>query len=151
MSSSSDMGNNNDREDSLEACRKRRRRRIEMRRAAIAAAAAAGAGGSSHGGGGGGSSSTTVNNEDQAAVVNNNNVAPVQPYVADGVPVVGVMSVPGRLRDMEDAFTIKTSLCCPPINRHQPVHFFAVYDGHGGPHVKLTSNPSLYTLYAYVL
>lgn len=50
-------------------------------------------------------------------------------------PVFGMMSVSGRSREMEDAVTTRTWLCRPEICRRQPVHFFAVYDGHGGPHV----------------
>ncbi|KAK3180566.1 hypothetical protein Dsin_032512 [Dipteronia sinensis] len=53
----------------------------------------------------------------------------------DPEPVFGSMSVSGRARDMEDAITIQPSLCRPVINRRQPVHFLAVYDGHGGSHV----------------
>ncbi|KAK0597503.1 hypothetical protein LWI29_025986 [Acer saccharum] len=53
----------------------------------------------------------------------------------DPEPVFGSMSVSGRARDMEDAITIQPSLCRPDVNRRQPVHFLAVYDGHGGSHV----------------
>ncbi|XP_022737544.1 probable protein phosphatase 2C 75 isoform X2 [Durio zibethinus] len=50
-------------------------------------------------------------------------------------PVFGTMSISGRSREMEDAISVRTSLCRPDINLKRPVHFFAVYDGHGGPHV----------------
>ncbi|OMO98013.1 phosphatase 2C (PP2C)-like protein [Corchorus olitorius] len=50
-------------------------------------------------------------------------------------PVFGTMSISGRSREMEDAVSVRTSLCRPDINLKRPVHFFAVYDGHGGPHV----------------
>ncbi|XVF09731.1 hypothetical protein REPUB_Repub07fG0120600 [Reevesia pubescens] len=50
-------------------------------------------------------------------------------------PVFGTMSISGRSRDMEDAISVRTSLCQPNVNLKRPVHFFAVYDGHGGPHV----------------
>ena len=46
--------------------------------------------------------------------------------------VFGMMTVSGRMPDMEDAVSVKTSPCRPDINRGQPVHFFAVFDGHGG-------------------
>lgn len=52
-------------------------------------------------------------------------------------PVFGTMSVSGRSRDMEDAIAVQKSLCRPEISHCRPVHFFAVYDGHGGPHVLL--------------
>ncbi|KAK9291631.1 hypothetical protein L1049_019580 [Liquidambar formosana] len=45
-------------------------------------------------------------------------------------PVFGLMSVAGRSREMEDAVSVRTNFC-----RRLPAHFFAVYDGHGGPHV----------------
>ncbi|XP_023541493.1 probable protein phosphatase 2C 75 isoform X4 [Cucurbita pepo subsp. pepo] len=48
-------------------------------------------------------------------------------------PVFGMMSVSGRSREMEDAVSVSTCLIGP--ERRLPVHFFAVYDGHGGPHV----------------
>ncbi|KAL6549792.1 hypothetical protein OROMI_020280 [Orobanche minor] len=63
----------------------------------------------------------------------------VAPHPADTgrgnpVPVVGAIAVAGRLRYMEDAVCIKTSLCSPAINDFLPVHYFGVFDGHGGPH-----------------
>lgn len=50
-------------------------------------------------------------------------------------PVFGTMSVAGRSREMEDAIAVRTRLCRPEISRRRSVHFFAVFDGHGGPHV----------------
>ncbi|XP_057952072.1 probable protein phosphatase 2C 75 isoform X2 [Malania oleifera] len=50
-------------------------------------------------------------------------------------PVFGTMSLSGRSREMEDAVAVRMRLCLPEICRWQPVHFFAVYDGHGGSHV----------------
>lgn len=61
--------------------------------------------------------------------------------VSSETPVYGVMSVAGRLRDMEDAITVRTDLCRPEINLSRPVHFFGVYDGHGGPHVIISLFP----------
>lgn len=51
------------------------------------------------------------------------------------VPVAGAVAVAGRQRQMEDAVTIWMGLCAPLINRGLPVHYFGVYDGHGGSHV----------------
>lgn len=121
-------------EYSPEKCRERRRRRIEMRRYAVAAAAAAAGGSSSSSSS---SSSSHRNNvgvqDDSTQDMETNDVV----QAADDLlpPVVGVMSVAGRLRDMEDAITVRINLCSPEINRCQPVHFFGVFDGHGGPHV----------------
>lgn len=50
-------------------------------------------------------------------------------------PIFGTMSVTGRSREMEDAISTRTSLCSPDLNWRRPVHFFAVFDGHGGRHV----------------
>lgn len=60
-------------------------------------------------------------------------VAPARRNAA--VPVVGAVAVAGRQRQMEDAVAIQTNLCSPAINRCRPVHYFGVFDGHGGSHV----------------
>lgn len=54
----------------------------------------------------------------------------------DVEPLYGIVSVMGRSRKMEDSVTVKPNLCKPEINRERPVHFFAVYDGHGGSQVE---------------
>ncbi|KAG6576763.1 putative protein phosphatase 2C 75, partial [Cucurbita argyrosperma subsp. sororia] len=61
-------------------------------------------------------------------------------------PVFGMMSVSGRSREMEDA--VSTSLCLlgPGNFRRRPVHFFAVYDGHGGPHVAALCREKMHVL-----
>lgn len=59
---------------------------------------------------------------------------------ADDEPMYGVVSVMGRSRKMEDMVTVRPSLCKPEINQQNPVHFFAVYDGHGGSQVKAIIN-----------
>jgi len=51
-------------------------------------------------------------------------------------PLYGIVSVMGRSRKMEDSVTVKPNLCKPEVNRQRPVHFFAVYDGHGGSQVR---------------
>ncbi|PIA49798.1 hypothetical protein AQUCO_01300500v1 [Aquilegia coerulea] len=50
-------------------------------------------------------------------------------------PIYGSLSVSGRSREMEDALAIKHDLCRPAICDRKSIHFFAVYDGHGGSHV----------------
>ncbi|KAL2546341.1 putative protein phosphatase 2C 75 [Forsythia ovata] len=74
-------------------------------------------------------SSTSDSAGDDAAEENISNVAEIL------VPVVGSLAVAGRQRDMEDASIVRTNLCSPEITRRRPVHFFGVYDGHGGSHV----------------
>lgn len=51
-------------------------------------------------------------------------------------PVYGTMSVTGRSREMEDAVDVRIPLCHPEIAGGRSVHFFGVFDGHGGPHVR---------------
>ncbi|XP_030532919.1 probable protein phosphatase 2C 75 isoform X2 [Rhodamnia argentea] len=140
-------------------CRERRRRRIDMRR--LAALSTAGWLPQSALGPGGGrvespcvseakrirtsdrsclpSSSSASSGDDAEALV-----APTQPQpqpqpavVAEATSVewYGVMSVSGRSREMEDAVSVRTGLCRPELNQRRPVHFFAVFDGHGGHHV----------------
>lgn len=150
---------NTNQEYSPEKCRERRRRRIEMRKCAVAAAAAAAAGGGGSGSGSGGSSSSSPPlppppsfhrnnvgfqiNSTQQDMEETHDVAQAAAAAAATAllpPVVGVMSVAGRLRDMEDAISVRINLCSPEINHGLPVHFFGVFDGHGGPHVIFTSS-----------
>lgn len=51
-------------------------------------------------------------------------------------PEVGAVAVAGLRRQMEDSVTVKINLCTPVVNGFRPVHYFGVYDGHGGPHVR---------------
>lgn len=53
--------------------------------------------------------------------------------VALSPPAVGSMSVIGKRPSMEDEVSIHPNLCAPP----RPLHFYAIYDGHGGPQVNL--------------
>ncbi|KAK3022193.1 hypothetical protein RJ639_047015 [Escallonia herrerae] len=111
-------------------CRERRRRRIEMRRLA--------------GGSGSGSSSADAANFAECKKVRTGEEA--SGVAADASPMVGTMSVAGRLRDMEDAISVRPNLCRPGINRCRPVHFFGVYDGHGGPHVAALCRERMHVL-----
>nr|BAK01119.1 predicted protein [Hordeum vulgare subsp. vulgare] len=44
----------------------------------------------------------------------------------------GSVALAGRLREMEDTVSVRPSLCAWADG--SPMHFFAVFDGHGGPH-----------------
>ncbi|GMI99558.1 hypothetical protein HRI_003625100 [Hibiscus trionum] len=139
-------------DDTAAKCRRRRRRRIEMRRHAGISASGAGAlrsPGQTEGSGESSdyvregkricmlevagdilvtSSTRTSSGEEESTAVKT---------IADlniG-PVYGTMSIAGRSREMEDAVSVRPELCRPDINLNRPVHFFAVYDGHGGSHV----------------
>lgn len=93
--------------------REHRRRRIEMRRRLTGSVSA-----------------------NSKKVVNTDEISEQLPVP----PVYGSMSVVGRAREMEDEITIKMNFCRPEINGYQPVHFFGVFDGHGGHHVKFATN-----------
>ncbi|KAG7605731.1 putative protein phosphatase 2C 75 [Arabidopsis thaliana] len=60
-------------------------------------------------------------------------------------PLYGIVSVMGRSRKMEDSVTVKPNLCKPEVNRQRPVHFFAVYDGHGGSQVSTLCSTTMHT------
>ncbi|EXC20871.1 putative protein phosphatase 2C 75 [Morus notabilis] len=110
---------NDDEYDSPEKCRERRRRRIEMRRVAALSA----------------EQETKRLRAEEASTSSSAPDEVAEQLEAAREPVFGIMSVAGRSRYMEDAVSVWTSLCLPEICRRRPVHFFAVYDGHGGPHV----------------
>ncbi|XP_011092720.1 probable protein phosphatase 2C 75 [Sesamum indicum] len=72
--------------------------------------------------------------------------APVVEARGFAVPVVGAVAVAGRQREMEDAVAIHTNLCSPVINLGRPVHYFGVYDGHGGDHFALTCKEKMHEI-----
>lgn len=83
-------------------------------------------------------SSSASSGDDTEAVVAPPPSTQLQPAlvaVATSVGWYGVTSVSGRSREMEDAVSVRTGLCRPELNQRRPVHFFAVFDGHGGHHV----------------
>ncbi|MCD9642347.1 hypothetical protein HAX54_029077 [Datura stramonium] len=59
---------------------------------------------------------------------------------------VGSMTIKGRRRTMEDEVSIRQNLCAPEINARRPIDFFAIYDGHGGPHVSALCRERLHVL-----
>ncbi|XP_042511888.1 probable protein phosphatase 2C 75 [Macadamia integrifolia] len=64
----------------------------------------------------------------------------------DLVPIFGSISVLGRSREMEDAISVHTDFCRPEISDRRPLHFFAVYDGHGGSHVATVCKERMHVL-----
>lgn len=80
--------------------------------------------------------------EEQPAVPSTSGQAPP--------PVFGYMSISGRSREMEDAISLQPYFFRPEVPGRLPLHFFAVFDGHGGSHVNLsvaTSTPKKCILY----
>ncbi|KAF8668277.1 hypothetical protein HU200_052332 [Digitaria exilis] len=53
----------------------------------------------------------------------------------------GWVSVAGRSREMEDAVSLRPAFCTNWLDG-SPIHFFGVFDGHGGSHVRTT--PSIF-------
>ncbi|KAL8141489.1 hypothetical protein V2J09_014521 [Rumex salicifolius] len=109
--------------ESPKKCRDRRRRRIELRKCAFSAMPLA-----------------EGNGIQPAAAMELAPKMELEPSsgkgcVEEAPPEFGFMSLAGRRRDMEDAVSVQISLCWPEICRRQPVHFFAVFDGHGGAQV----------------
>ncbi|KVI04767.1 probable protein phosphatase 2C 75 [Cynara cardunculus var. scolymus] len=137
----------NEDEDSSVKCRERRRRRIAIRRMAAVAADASG------------SSLVVGENEGQKDVAKTTSGdKPTTSITAASImslinimetpppPVYGMMSVIGRQREMEDEVSVKTNLCRPEINGFRPVHFFGVFDGHGGRHVSALCKESMHVI-----
>lgn len=136
-------------EDTPAKCRQRRRRRIEMRRhAAVSASGALRSLGqtedpaeSSDCGREGKrlhvleAGDLLVTNSTHSSSGEEESMGGKSRAELNNGPVYGTMSISGRSREMEDAISVRTELCRPDINHRRPVHFFAVYDGHGGPHV----------------
>ncbi|KAL6960281.1 protein-serine,threonine phosphatase [Sarracenia purpurea var. burkii] len=130
-----------DEDDSPTKCRERRRRRIEMRR--LAAISVAGSSFPADADSGDNCTegitdpawSPASSGEDAEVLSDSPSDTAILTPAIDSVPVFGTMSVAGRSRDMEDTICVRTSLCRPEINLWRPVHFFGVYDGHGGTHV----------------
>ena len=54
------------------------------------------------------------------------------------MPIFGSISIHGLADRMEDTVVVQENFCDQPdIAGGKPLHFFAVYDGHGGSHVIL--------------
>ncbi|CAO2186576.1 unnamed protein product [Urochloa humidicola] len=60
--------------------------------------------------------------------------APAAPQPLAWPVAFGWVSVAGRSREMEDAVSLRPGFCTWPVDG-SPMHFFAVFDGHGGSHV----------------
>ncbi|KAG6409771.1 hypothetical protein SASPL_127813 [Salvia splendens] len=63
------------------------------------------------------------------------------------VPVPGALAVAGRQREMEDAATVWMDLCSPLISGGLPVHYFGVYDGHGGDHFSIMCRQKMHEIF----
>ncbi|OMO98014.1 phosphatase 2C (PP2C)-like protein [Corchorus olitorius] len=51
------------------------------------------------------------------------------------MPINGWISIQGFSDSMDDRVVVKEGFCRSDVFGGYPLHFFAVYDGHGGPHV----------------
>ncbi|XP_068646307.1 probable protein phosphatase 2C 75 isoform X2 [Aristolochia californica] len=134
---------------SPEKCREARRRRIELRRAGLELAenwSAEKRRYESDRPAGGkrirtdGSSSSPSPGVPASALLENPLVRTTSslPPVLDLSPAYGVVSLSGRSRDMEDAVSVRTDFLRRTVrDRCFPMHFFGVFDGHGGAHVAM--------------
>ncbi|KAL5570121.1 hypothetical protein UlMin_026696 [Ulmus minor] len=53
------------------------------------------------------------------------------------MPFFSQISISGFSERMDDRIRVEESFCRPEITGSEPLHFFAVYDGHGGPQVSV--------------
>ncbi|XP_077223258.1 protein phosphatase 2C family protein [Tasmannia lanceolata] len=60
------------------------------------------------------------------------------------VSIFGSLSVSGRSRDMEDAISLRPDFFRPETPGRHPLHFFAVFDGHGGSHVAILCKENMH-------
>ncbi|KAM0860578.1 hypothetical protein ACQ4PT_046468 [Festuca glaucescens] len=58
----------------------------------------------------------------------------------------GSVALAGRLREMEDTVSLHPSFCVWADG--SPMHFFAVFDGHGGPHVAALCREQMHAILA---
>lgn len=63
------------------------------------------------------------------------------------MPVNGWISIQGFSDSMDDRLFVKEEFCRSDLFGGKPLHFFAVYDGHGGPHVILS--PFVFTFISF--
>jgi protein phosphatase 2C len=64
-------------------------------------------------------------------------IVPLPPISVVRPVVFGYVSVAGRLREMEDAVCVRSHFFRLPNGSY--MHFFAVFDGHGGSHVIISN------------
>ncbi|EOY23016.1 Phosphatase 2C family protein [Theobroma cacao] len=64
------------------------------------------------------------------------------------MPVNGWISIQGFSDSMDDRLFVKEEFCRSDLFGGKPLHFFAVYDGHGGPHVSTLCKNMMHTIMA---
>ncbi|KAF8712593.1 hypothetical protein HU200_028346 [Digitaria exilis] len=82
-------------------------------------------------------SSPSSSSSEEEAEVDDDQEQQQQP----GRVAFGWVSVAGRSREMEDAVSLRPAFCTSWLDG-SPIHFFGVFDGHGGSHVRTT--PSIF-------
>uniref|UniRef100_A0ACD5X1R4 Uncharacterized protein n=1 Tax=Avena sativa TaxID=4498 RepID=A0ACD5X1R4_AVESA len=145
--------------DPAAECRLRRRRRLApFRHVASTSAgsdesAAAGAGGEEKAQNTPPSSDSSEEESDgSAAAINVASAVAGLPAATDaGATAVwpvafGSVALAGRLREMEDTVSLHPSFCVWADG--SPMHFFAVFDGHGGPHVATLCREQMHAILA---
>ncbi|KAL7585921.1 probable protein phosphatase 2C 75 [Lactuca sativa] len=125
--------------DSPDKSRERRRRRIEMRRRLALVSPVAGTG----------TDNLDAPKSPAVELVNENaepSASNKETPVSSPAPLYGSISVVGRARDMEDEISVQPNFCRPEINGYRPVHFFGVFDGHGGHHVSALCKENMHVI-----
>ncbi|CAM0873425.1 unnamed protein product [Alopecurus aequalis] len=132
-------------------CRLRRRRRlaplypVASTSAGSDESAAAAAAGTTHS-----SDSSEEDSDGSAAAINLASAATGLPADAGAAAVwpvaFGSVALAGRLREMEDTVSLHPSFCVWADG--SPMHFFAVFDGHGGPHVAALCREQMHAILA---
>ncbi|KAG8037231.1 hypothetical protein GUJ93_ZPchr0023g33382 [Zizania palustris] len=150
-----------DRAASSQECRLRRRRRFSPHRHVPSAAAtsASDEGGNVVTGSSAGekrirpasSSSPSDGSSDREEDFSSAGAASHLPLPAPAAPAAwpvafGSVSLAGRMRNMEDTVSLRPSFCVWADG--SPMHFFAVFDGHGGPHVSALCREQMHAILA---
>lgn len=121
--------------DTVVKCRERRRRRMAMRKVAAGAFVV-----------GGEEAKKFAVPTSSTAADSVTSLISIMETPPPPLPIYGTMSVIGRQREMEDEVSVRTNLCQPEINGFQPVHFFGVFDGHGGRHVAALCKENMHVI-----
>ncbi|KAJ0099263.1 hypothetical protein Patl1_20011 [Pistacia atlantica] len=136
--------------DTPEKCRKRRRRRIEMRRMRTFSAQL-----------------SLPQSQPQFQPSTPRQTPPQNPHfltklqlqppkmglltpslVENPMPDFGCISIQGLSQTMDDAWFVKENFCRPDIFGGNPLHFFSIYDGHGGSHVSMLCKKMMHRIMA---
>ncbi|KAL5727826.1 protein-serine/threonine phosphatase [Ranunculus cassubicifolius] len=125
--SSDSQGNQNQKELRMDDTDRKRKRKTEMDRPTSAPSSSSSSAASITGG--------ELESGFSVVPSTSSSSARKTPEIAPVSAMFGSISVSGRSREMEDCLCVKSDLCRPAVSGRKPLHYFAVFDGHGGSHV----------------